>query len=96
MFEPLNRLIKRSQNKRPGILLSSQVCYEADKAIQFLVPQAAKNVKVISFSNQCLKLAIGDPSVAHQIKMIENDLMEVINRKIKIGDFKIIYSPKSG
>lgn len=95
MFEPINGLLKRKRLISPGILLSTQVCYQAYEEIKDIVPNSKEKVKIISFKDNRLKIASDDPIILHKIKMNEDKIKKNIIKKININKFTISYSPKN-
>lgn len=92
MFEPLNRLIKNKKWQKSELLFCAQVCFVAEEAIKKTLPKLKGKFKVISFKNQRLKVAAGDPIAAFQIRMEEEKILALIYKKIKIRPLKITYS----
>jgi len=94
MFEPIKRLIKYNQAQSPNLFLSPQICYLAGEEIKKLVPQATDKFKVISYKDSRLKIASNDPMILHQIKMNEEKIIKLVQKKTGIKKFRLVCSPQ--
>ncbi|MBU2595551.1 hypothetical protein KJ713_01805 [Patescibacteria group bacterium] len=95
MFELIKSLIKRKERTNPGVLLSTQVCYQAEEAIGELIVGSKGKFKSVSFKAGRLKIAVGDSIILHRIKMKEEEIIKRVKKKVRIGRFHIYYAPNS-
>lgn len=93
MFEPIQRSMGKKERANSGVLFSARVCFEADKMVKELLPEAKDRFKIVSFKGGRLKIAVADSIMAQQIRMKEGEIKKRLREKIKIKSLKITYSP---